>query len=108
MKRTLAMAALAGAVLLTSGCLVAPVRPPYGVIFTDYKAPLDHDGSGEPLGSKSGEASTSSILALVATGDASIQAAAANGGVTNIHTLDYKYFNVLGVYQKYTTIVHGE
>jgi len=48
------------------------------------------------------------ILGLVATGDASTEAAAREGGISTIHSADYSYFNVLGVYQRYETIVHGE
>jgi len=41
-------------------------------------------------------------------GDASIQAAMQNGGITKIHHVDYKVTSVLGVYATYTTVVYGE
>ncbi len=93
---------------MLSGCLVAPVMPPVGVIFTDYQAPLDFDQESSEVGSKQGMAETISILGLVALGDASINTAAQNGGISEIYGADYQYFNVVGVYQRYTTIVHGE
>jgi hypothetical protein len=41
-------------------------------------------------------------------GDASISAAAQNGGITRIHHVDHETMNILGIYAKYTTIVYGE
>ena len=41
-------------------------------------------------------------------GDASIMSAAKQGGITRVATVDIKKFDVLGIYQKYTTIVTGE
>ncbi len=103
--------ALAGALALTvglSGCLVAPVMPPMGMIFTDYKAPLDYDQQASQVGTLQGRSETMSILGLVALGDGSIREAARDGGITTIHGADYEYFNVVGIYQRYTTIVYGE
>jgi TRL-like protein family len=47
-------------------------------------------------------------IVLFATGDASISAAASNGGITKIHHVDHETMNILGIYAKYTTIVYGE
>jgi hypothetical protein len=44
----------------------------------------------------------------VATGDSSIKAAAANGGITKISHVDYHTTAVLGVYAKTTVTVYGE
>lgn len=103
--------ALAGALAITaglSGCLVAPVMPPPGLIFTEYKAPLDYDQQASQVGTREGRSETISILGLVALGDASIREAARDGGITTIHGADYEYFNVIGVYQRYNTIVYGD
>ncbi len=111
MKKRLALALMLGvSIFLLSGCLVAPVVPPYGQIFTDYKAPLDYDQQASKSGAdlKEGKAETMSVLGLVALGDASINTAAQNGGITVVHGADYEYFNVLGVYQRFTTVVRGE
>lgn len=96
------------AVVLMSGCMVAPVVPPAGGIYNDWKAPLNYEQQGNQFGLKTGTASTGSILGLVAWGDGSIRAAAANGGITKVNNADYEYFNVIGIYQRYTTIVYGE
>lgn len=92
----------------TGGCLVAPVVPPGGQIFADISAPLDTDAEASKVGMKSGEASTTSVLGLFGWGDASTTAAAQNGGLTEVHHLDYKFFNVLGIWQVYTTVAWGK
>jgi len=45
---------------------------------------------------------------VFATGDASISAAAASGGISRIHHVDHETLNILGIYAKYTTVVYGE
>jgi len=98
-----------GAVVMLTGCLRAPVMPPWGLVYTDYKAPLDYDQEqSQAANLKSGTAQTISILGLVALGDGSIKTAAENGNISQIHGADYEYFNVIGVYQRYRTVVHGE
>lgn len=99
---------LAVALLGAPGCLQAPVVPPQGLVYSGTSAPLDTDLDQADLGAHRGEASTHSILGLVAWGDASTSAAAAAGGITDVKHQDYHYLNVLGVYQSYTTIVHGD
>jgi hypothetical protein len=111
MKKVLAGLVAAAAVVAVTGCvgMVAPVVPPTGLFYTDYKAPLDYNQNNSAIGSRSGKAETFSILWLVALGDASIKTAASNGSLTTITGADYEYFNVaFGAYQKYTTVVHGE
>ena len=97
------MLALTCAALL-SGCAVAhgPVTAP---ITIDMKGPVSAGSAA--TGAKVGRAEAWGIL-VYATGDASISAAAANGGITRIHHVDHETLNILGIYAKYTTIVHGE
>jgi len=47
-------------------------------------------------------------ILVYATGDASISAAARNGGIARIHHVDHETMNILGIYARYTTIVYGE
>lgn len=108
MKRIALAVSCALAAVAFTGCLRAPVIPPPGIIFTDYSAPLDHDFDRTQVGMRTGTAETISILGLVALGDASTRTAASNGGITTVHGADYNYFNVLGVYQKFELVVHGE
>ncbi|HVJ89374.1 MAG TPA: TRL-like family protein [Labilithrix sp.] len=53
-------------------------------------------------------ACASSILGVVATGDASLEAAKAAGGITQVAHVDHDNFSVLGVYAKTCTIVVGQ
>jgi hypothetical protein len=107
-KKLLGLVGCAALAITFSGCLSVPVMPPYGIVYTSYKAPLDFDQEKSQVGDRSGTAETMSIIGLVAMGDASIQTAAEEGNIKTIHGADYEYFNVLGIYQTYTTIVHGE
>ena len=94
---------------LSVGCVVrAPVVPPIASLYTNIEAPLDIDVQGTPTETRRGESSTTTILGLFSFGDASIHAAAVAGDLDTIESADYNYFHVLGVYQKYTTVVYGK
>lgn len=61
------------------------------------------------VGSKSGEACTIGYLGIVSSGDASVKAAAAAGGINKVNAVDYKNENLLGsVMAKTCTIARGE
>ncbi len=96
--------------LFSTGCMMAPVVPPIGGMYTNIKAPIDlNSGDGKVIGPKKGEASSVAICGLVAFGDAGLHAAAENGNLTTINHVDYRFLNILmGAYSKYTTIVYGE
>lgn len=109
MRCLLLVGLLCGVVFMATGCmLTAPVVPPVAFVYTDVKAPLDVDANNTAVTGKKGTASTMNILGIVATGDASIKAAAEDGGITRVEHADYEYFNVLFVFSKYTTIVYGQ
>ncbi|HEY2994484.1 MAG TPA: TRL-like family protein [Methylomirabilota bacterium] len=90
---------------LLSGCAVVGHGPVTAPITINMKGPV----SAGPAATapKVGRAEAWGIL-VFATGDASISAAAANGGITRIHHVDHETLNILGIYAKYTTIVRGE
>ncbi len=97
MKRPLAL-------LLGLAALALP-----GCIYANIKSPLDTDLQQTKLGAKTGTASNHQILGLVAWGDASTQAAAANGGITTLNHADEEWFSVLWfVYGRQTTVVYGD
>lgn len=75
-----------------------------GAFFADVHNPGHAKGA---LGSKRGEACASSYFMLFGTGDASIVAAAANGGIKNVENVDSHTTNLLGIVGKYCTIVYG-
>jgi hypothetical protein len=94
---------------VVTGCVFqAPVIPPTGAVYMSAKAPLDIDVAATDLGTKDGQATSHSVLFLVAWGDASVGAAARAGGLKKIKHVDYDYFNILGVYQEFTTIAYGD
>jgi hypothetical protein len=77
-----------------------------GALYENYSGPLWV--TSNTAGTKSGSASASSFLGLFATGDASIQAAAASAGITKIQHVDQKVQKVLGLWAQYTVTVYGE
>jgi len=80
---------------------------PYGALYTEIKAPVGA-GEGGVSYSKVGTSKATSILGLVATGDASIKAAMANGDIRTVKYVDYDAKNILGIYGEYTTTVYGD
>ena len=57
---------------------------------------------------KSGEACAQSILGVVAFGDASIETAKKNAGISKVATVDHRTTNILYLYGSYCTVVYGE
>jgi len=102
--------------ILVSGCAIKGPMPPVGTLFTNVKAPESastlalRTGNMDKVGtSKKGASSASAFLGLISVGDASIQAAMENGGITQIHHVDYETTLILGgVFHRLTTIVYGE
>ncbi len=92
------------AVFLT-GCATSY---PTGILYTDLKLPLGATSNTAPSTMKVGVATCTSVLALVTLGDASIEAAMKNGGITKVHHVDWSAKNFLGVYGEYTTTVYGD
>ena len=90
-----------------SGCIAYVTAPVSGALYTDVKAPVTATAS-DTAALKSGSATVTSVLGLVATGDASIEGAAKNGGITKIHHVDYTTKSILGLYAVYTVTVYGE
>lgn len=86
-----------------AGCAQSPVT---GLIYSNVKAPLTATGVGEQS-QRVGRASARSILGLVAVGDASINTAARNGGIREIHHVDYETQSFFGVVNDFTVVVYG-
>lgn len=102
----LAVIALLGLAALTAGGCAMVQAPVMGVIYTDVQGPAG--ATSNSASSKMGTASCSSILGLIATGDASIATAAKSAGITKIHHVDYYSQSILGFWAKYTVKVYGE
>ncbi len=112
MKRLLLVAALAAfSVASMTGCATFAVMGAGGTLYADVTAPMPDAAYYGPEATgpvKTGQASYSSILGLVQTGDASIRAAMKDGEITKLHHVDYKFTNILGIIATYTTIAYGE
>ena len=105
MSRSWTIGALSLGVIMMSGC--QPVASPLmGIFFNDtkygYIATTDTDAT------KEGKACAQSIMGLVATGDASISAAKAAGGITQVAHIDYTAHSILGIVADFCTIVKGK
>jgi hypothetical protein len=102
MKKTLAVAALA---LLLASCGSTGNKSGPGILFTQTTDGGYADNSVSP--SKTGKACSTRVLALIATGDASVQAAKNNGNISKVASIDTEYFNILGLYGTACTVVKG-
>lgn len=104
MKATRFLVATAAAAAL-AGCAITPA-PLVGVFYTDISYPRQvWHGTAQ---SKVGEACASSILGLVATGDASIEEAKKEGRISKVTSVDQKSTSILGLFGTYCTVVTGE
>jgi len=103
MKRGLA---LLGALLalLVAGC--QPVAAPaIGILYLNVKGPI---AATDLTGTREGRACAQSIMGLVATGDASIEAAKRAGGIEQVAWIDHESTSTLGIIGEFCTIVHGK
>ncbi|HTO55613.1 MAG TPA: TRL domain-containing protein [Myxococcota bacterium] len=79
-----------------------------GCLYMNVKTVLDTDLDRTELGTKTGKSEAYSVLWAVAWGDAGTQAAAQQGGLTQINHADQELFVILfGVYARTTTILYG-
>ena len=104
MKRLFAVTGVI-ALLGLSGC--QPVASPLmGWLYNDTKyGDMATTATAAP---KEGKACASTILGAWATGDASIQAAKAAGGITEVSYVDHTAHSVLGIIAEWCTIVKGK
>ena len=98
LKLFVAIAALA----LVTGC--AATQPVTGMIYADVAGPVAVTAT--QMGPRHGQACATSYFGLVGLGDASVSAAAKNGGVANISHVEQHSNNIIG-YMKYCTDVWG-
>jgi len=109
MKRVLLLMLAVVICVGAAGCYVTPVKPPPGWIVANFKAPLSADNQEVRIaGAKTGTATVENYLGIISTGDCSLEEATKDVGIKKISYVDYEYFNVLGVYQRFTVIVHGD
>ena len=107
MKKLIVASSVASLLILATGCVgpTGPLAGAGGGIYTDVSGPL---AVGSASGSSKMGSATSKGIICFATGDASIKAACANGGITKIHHVDYHVTSVLSLYVETTVTVYGE
>ena len=107
MKHRRLLLRLAGAslMLLLTSCASVDAPTP-GFIYSNVKHGTDV-GDGNAAATKTGKACATSMLGWVATGDASIEAAARDGGISRNAYVDHTSKVIMGVYGEYCTVVHG-
>lgn len=93
--------------ICASGCAMPTASPLVGTLYTDVTAPITATAS-DALPLKAGSATATSILGLIATGDASIETAARDANITKIHHVDYNVKSILGLFAYYTVTVYGD
>lgn len=100
------LAASVFTLVLVSGCALPTRFPLVGVLYTGVQQGVTATAQ---LSVKRGEACAMHILGLIATGDASIDAARKNGGIRSISTVDEQVSSfLLGLYSQVCTVVHGK
>ncbi len=90
--------------LSLSGC-IGVATPVTGWVYTDAKF-----GNGAENGAstaKTGKACAQTYLTMVVLGDASVEKAKANGGITQVAVVDHSAKNILGIFGEFCTIVRG-
>ena len=104
--RVTRLLSLSALLVLSSGCYsTIGAFGPTSSIYNNVSGPVAVTGNAS--GSKVGRASASVVLGF-ATGDASIQKAMQDGGITRIHHVDYESNLILGLFGSYAVVVYGE
>ncbi len=88
-----------------SGCAAMAVAPVNGWLYSDVVGPVG--ATSVPKAARSGASCAVSYLGLVALGDAGIEAAKRNGGISEVASVDHQSWSVLGLYARYCTLVRG-
>ncbi len=105
MKKALVLSlAVVACAVFVAGCATTV---PIGTIYTELVLPVavTSNGAASP---KVGTAECTSILAMVATGDCSIEAAKQNGGITKVHHVDWDVKSIMGIQSVYKLTVYGQ
>lgn len=114
--RTFALVGVtAGALCLLTGCVsnLYPGGPsPHGFLQTNVTVPAQNlavalDATAQPT--KVGVSTAQAVLGLMASGDASVNAAMKAAGITRVHHVDHSVNSLLGgAWFEAKTIVYGE
>jgi len=95
--------AVCSSFLVSCAAVQAPV---IGSLYTGVQGPVAYGENGSS--GKVGKACATSVLGIIAAGDASIHKAKENGGIEKVTSIDHSSTSLLGLFGQYCTIVHGE
>jgi hypothetical protein len=105
MTRMLAASAVLIGVMSVTGCMIVDT-PIQGMLGSRVRWGEFAQGDDKP-GQKEGRACMDTILGLFARGDASVRAAKAAGGITEVSVVYHSAKNFLNIVGEYCTIVRG-
>ncbi len=110
MKKIISIAVAGTMLAIGTGC--AGMGYPAGSLYTGTTTPhgvnRNELSGAAKSGDKMGESCSTGILGLVAFGDASVDAAKKAGGVTEIHSVEFRAMSILGLYSQGCTVIHGK
>lgn len=104
--KKVAFAILGCATMFLASCASVSTSVGKGQIFTDITTGVT--ATSNPLGKKVGHTQAINILGWIVTGDAGINVAAQNGGITKISHIDQHQRSILGIFAQYDVYVYGE
>ena len=102
------IAILALFAIMLTGCGAMVASPVTGTLSTNVSGPVGLASGDNQPDLKVGTGSVTSVLGLIASGDASIRTAAQSANIQKIYYVDYKSTGVLGIFATYTIYVYGE
>jgi hypothetical protein len=91
------------ALITTLGCVYSPAGP--ALLWMDVEGPMA-SATGTGTG-KSGRSCAHNLFGLVSFGDASIELAKREAGISTVTTIDHHSTNVVG-FQRFCTVLYGE
>lgn len=104
MKTALTVGLIVCCLISLTGCMGVG-SPVIGLIFADAK--FGDEAEPGAAATKTGKACAHSWFGLVGLGDASVETAKANGGITQVAVVDHSAKNILGIWGEFCTIVKG-
>ncbi len=102
--KVLALSVMWMGILVGTGCMIVDT-PVMGVLGSRVR--WGEFAQGDDASHKEGKACMDTILGLIARGDASVRAAKAAGGITEVSVVDHSARNFLNIVGEYCTIVRG-
>ncbi len=111
MKKIISVAVMGTLLAIGVGC-GATGGYPYGGVYNGTTTPhgmnKNEISGAAKSGDKNGESCATGILGLAAFGDASLDAAKKAAAVTDVHSVEFRNFSILGLYTQGCTVVHGK